>query len=92
MGFRADQADLNRLSNTVNESLSSLNEAAGAPAAEADAGASTAAVSGMLATFYETLGKMSGDTEQVAAQVADSGGVYTRTDDQAASGMPGGGH
>ncbi|QGK69145.1 hypothetical protein GIY23_05985 [Allosaccharopolyspora coralli] len=91
MGFQADQADLDGLSNTINESLNSLNAAAGAPEGEVDAGESTAAVTGMMASLYESLTTMTQDTQQAAAEVADSGGVYTRTDDQAASGLPTGG-
>ena len=87
-GLNADPPDLDRLARTLTDSLTKLKQVAGEPASDIDAGESTPAVAKAMATFYETLSKMAADTEQAATEVHNSGGVYTRTDEQAAADLP----
>lgn len=81
--------DLDRLSTTLTSALGGLRgQAKGSPPGEVDAGVSTGVVSETMASIYDSIAKMMADTEQAAGEVTHAGGVYTGTDDQAASELP----
>lgn len=80
--------ELDRLANTLSSSLSRLSGNPGSTPSEVDAGVSTGPVAEAMATFYKSVGRMVGDTERQVGEVTDAGGVYTRSDDQAASQLP----
>lgn len=81
-------SDLDRLANTLTSSLDGIRDSAGTPASEVDAGVSTGVVSQAMATIYDSIARMTADTEKQANEVTNAGGVYTRSDAQAASELP----
>ncbi|MGW0890460.1 hypothetical protein [Saccharopolyspora sp. NPDC002578] len=80
--------ELDRLATTLTSSLSGLSDNAGAAPGEVDAGVSTGPVTEAIATFYKSIARMAADTEHQAGEVSNAGGVYIRSDDQAASQLP----
>ena len=80
--------EMNRLAETLSNSMGNLREVGKQETGEVDAGSSTAVVSEAMAKFFEVARGLMSDVQHHADDVPKARATYERTDDAAAQGLP----